>query len=89
MFIFYILGYYLIVWLLTFVGVKLDDYKDRKYDAHESIRDDLTNGHIWWLFFPPVNIIAAIVYFIRGLSTYLSCFNVYDSLTKFLFGKNN
>jgi len=87
MWIFYILGYYLIIWLLTFIGVKFDE-KDRKYNpVKDLIRDNLRNGHIWWLIFPPVNIIAAITYFIRGISSYLSRFDVYESLTNFLFGK--
>lgn len=89
MWIFYILSYYLIVWLLTFIGVKLDNIKYNRYILYsESIAADLKNGHIWWLVFPPVNIIAAIVYFIRGLSSALSEIKG-DVIVDFLFGKKN
>lgn len=87
--VFRVVIYYIIVWVLTWVGIKLDNLKNdkRSYD-NETILVRLTNGHIWWLIFPPVNIIAAIVFFIQGIVNFVTAININEFMTKFLFGKS-
>jgi hypothetical protein len=77
--LFYIIAHYILVWLLVFFAVKLDNVKERScyetgeaYSGWNYIMYDLKNGNWWWLIFPVVNVIAAIIYLIRGIVSYTS-----------------
>ena len=95
MIVFYIIAHYLVVWLIMFSAVKLDNTCIRRsFRSGESENDgwnyiiyDIKSGHWWWLIIPFVNLCAAIVYLIRGLTSYFSTKeDKFDNILTFMFG---
>ena len=94
MIVFYIIAHYLVVWLIVFLAVKLDNtvvrnstYSGRTGVGRNYIMHDIKSGY-WWLFiFPIINLVAAIVYLFRGLSAYFSTKkDKFDKILTFIFG---
>ena len=80
MIVFNIIIYYLIIWFIMYIAIQLDNVKDTPSTAEGKVNDerlwnyityDLRQGNWWALVIPGINIIAAIIYLIRGLSIFL------------------
>jgi hypothetical protein len=91
-------------WFLVWISVKLDNTKDvecwssepghaRDTNEFNYILFDIKKGNYWWLLVPFINLIAAVIYLIRGIHSFfhynfkkVSTKKYIDKIIDFLFG---
>ena len=88
MIIFYIIASYILSWLFTWIGVKLQQkcLKQGYISKDDIFTNELKDGYFWWIVIPIINVFAGLVWMFRGIWTYFTTYGT--DIVDILFGKN-